>query len=307
MDMKRLVVLALVVCALAYVVYRIGLEDILSVLPKAATPGLLVFFVLHATNVVVRGYRWRMLLNERFPLTEGFRLIFLTAFYNQVSPVRLGDVWRVNECKLSGLGRCTASIITEKVIDVIVLLIVVVASLSSLGMRAESQVVQGVMSSLFMIVAAFLGLQALKQKWFWALASRFIRVEDDQHIHVADFMKERKMFVSAFIITMLIWAIDLVNFWYLANLITPVRFEMTSVALLVSALIGSSIITSVGVAQVLVMIGVLGMNTAPVNAAAIAILWGLVGIWLQIPIGFVIDAWMKQPRQNVIAHKSKKR
>ncbi len=299
MDWKRIIILALVVCALIYVIYRVGISEILAVLPKAFVPGLLVFFLLQYANWVLRGARWRMLLKEDFSLWEGFRLIFLTIFYNQVSPIRLGDLWRVNECKLSGLGRCTASIITEKVIDVGVVLILVLASISAMGLGADSQFSQGIMGSLAMIVTAFVGLQVLKQKWFWELAGKFIKVEEGQHLHVNDFLKERRMFVKVFLMTILIWSIDLTNFWYLANLIVPVRFEFSSIALLVSALIGSSLITSVGVAQVLVLMGVLSLNIPAVDAAAVGILWGLVGVWVQIPLGFIVEMWGKKAQRQI--------
>jgi uncharacterized protein (TIRG00374 family) len=294
MDWKRLIILLLVVTALIYVIYRIGINEILSVLPKALRPELLVFFVLYYFNVTLRGYRWKTLLDDSISLTEGFRLIFLTTFYNYISPVRLGELWRVNECKSSGLGRCSAAIVTEKVIDVGVILILVLVSLTFLGMGTESQIAQGIVGSVMMIVMAFVALQVLKHEKFWKIAGKFMKIKKGQHFHVREFLKERKMMLKVFVISLFIWLVDIFSFWYLANLIIPISIEISSIAYLISLLIGSSMITSVGVAQILVLIGVFSLTLSVVDAGAIGILFGVVAIWIQLPLGLIVDTWWKK-------------
>ncbi len=290
-DLGRIVLLGLVIIALGYVLHRIGVSQVLSVLPRALRPELVIVFSLFYFNTLVRGFRWRLLLSTRIKILESFRYIFLTNFFNVISPVRFGDLWRIKECKKYGLGRTTAAIITEKVIDVSAIAIIVLGSLSLLNIGLGSQIQQGVIGAGVMVVVAFVALNILRSEMFWKLASKFAPTSKEAHVEVREFLRERKKIGAAFILTFLIWSVDLFNFWIIANMITGVSAGVAVLALLTSSLLGSSMITQFGVAQMLVLIlalKTLGVNS--VDAGAISILFGSITTWVQIPIGYLIHS-----------------
>ena len=86
---------------LAILLSQVGWQQTLETLGKAKLPHLAVAFVLYLVGIVVRAYRWRILLNALkidIPLARLTTLYFVGTFFNNILPTGIGgDVVRVYE------------------------------------------------------------------------------------------------------------------------------------------------------------------------------------------------------------------
>ena len=86
---------------LAILLSQVGWQQTLETLRKARWPHLAVAFVLYLVGIVVRAYRWRILLNALrmdIPLAKLTSLYFIGTFFNNILPTGIGgDVVRVYE------------------------------------------------------------------------------------------------------------------------------------------------------------------------------------------------------------------
>jgi glycosyltransferase 2 family protein len=84
---------------LGYVLHKVGLKETLSRFLTAAPHWLLLSLVLYIIGVLVRAYRWQVLLaalDRPVRLTNLFWLYFVGSFFNQLAPSGIGgDVMRV--------------------------------------------------------------------------------------------------------------------------------------------------------------------------------------------------------------------
>lgn len=288
MRIVKHLMLLLALGALFYVVYRIGPGNILSVLPKALNPRLLLVFGIYYFTIFLRGVRWRIMLRESISYPEAFKIVFSTAFFNLVSPVRMGELWRIKKCSRFGLGRVTTATIVERSADVFVTILIAIAAFSTIGIGFQSQILPGAIGAGLLLVLAFVGLTVMQDKRFWNFVGRYFKIGKNEHRSVKELLANRWLILKAVVVTFFIWGFDVFNFYNLANIIAPISIGFVAIALLVSALLGSSIISQVAVAQVLLMIGILSLKVPYASAAAIAILMGIVYYWIQIPIGYLI-------------------
>lgn len=86
---------------LAFLLTQVGWQQTLETLGKARFPYLAAAFVLYLVGIVVRAYRWQILLSGLridIPLTKLTALYFIGTFFNNILPTGIGgDVVRVYE------------------------------------------------------------------------------------------------------------------------------------------------------------------------------------------------------------------
>lgn len=84
---------------LAFLLTQVGWQQTLETLGKARFPYLAAAFVLYLVGIVVRAYRWQILLSALridIPLTKLTALYFIGTFFNNILPTGIGgDVVRV--------------------------------------------------------------------------------------------------------------------------------------------------------------------------------------------------------------------
>ncbi len=287
-NIAKILFLILAIGALVYVVYRIGLEEILSTLPGALKPDIFLFLVIYYFSTVLKGIRWRMLIMKNISLWEAFRHVYVANFFNYASPVRMGELWRINECRKYGIGAAASATIVERVLDVVAVLFMGGAFLSSISSGIASQAVRSIWASFIMIIAAAAALKILKYKKTWSFVGRFLHVGSDDHESAQRLMDEKKILLKSFILTIMIWIMNVVYFWIIANLIAPVALAVSGAIWLSAVLLGSPFITSVGVTHILLIIGMLSLELSYVDAAAIGILAGALTCWIHIVIGYIV-------------------
>lgn len=84
---------------LAFLLTQVGWQQTLETLGRARFPYLAAAFVLYLVGIVVRAYRWQILLSALridIPLTKLTALYFIGTFFNNILPTGIGgDVVRV--------------------------------------------------------------------------------------------------------------------------------------------------------------------------------------------------------------------
>ncbi len=100
-KLLNLLKIGLSLVLLAILVKQVGWQQTLQTLGKAKLPHLAAAFVLYLVGIVVRAYRWRILLSALgmdTPLSKLTNLYFVGTFFNNILPTGIGgDVVRVYE------------------------------------------------------------------------------------------------------------------------------------------------------------------------------------------------------------------
>lgn len=137
MTAKRLLfILASVVVSavsLALVLRAVPIDDVIESL-RGADPGYLLLVLLCVTmSLLTRGIRWWLLLDRRISVVESFHMINVMFLGNQL-PFRLGEVARGILATRRGVPLVVsgASIIVERLIDMLIVVVVIAFAVSQL-------------------------------------------------------------------------------------------------------------------------------------------------------------------------------
>ncbi len=149
---------------LAFITRDIPVGKVVDSLRAADAGYLLLSFVFVALALVVRGMRWRELLNRRITVLQATHLVNVMFLGNQL-PFRAGEVARTVLARPLGIPVATAatSIVVERLIDSVIVVCVIAASVSQLP-DAPPEVTEG--AALFGLLAffAFLTLMLLARR-----------------------------------------------------------------------------------------------------------------------------------------------
>jgi uncharacterized protein (TIRG00374 family) len=186
---------------------------------------LLPFAAVGALELLVRGARWRLLLkpsNPEIRLLDSFRLETAGLALNNILPMRLGELVRATfAARLFKIPLLTvlATILVERLVDIIVLFLMFVAAARLGGITGGFLDYNGLLWALFAGVAA--GIAALifadelvAHAWFSGFFARFPRVRA-LFERVAMGVKGFHSFKSGALILLLAalqWLLDAVNF-----------------------------------------------------------------------------------------------
>ena len=114
----------------------------------AADPGLLLLsFGLVAASLILRGIRWSVLLDRRIPVVQATHMVNVMFLGNQL-PLRLGEVARSVLATRSRvpLGTAASSIVVERLIDTLIVVLMIAASVGGSREVSERAAVFGVLA-----------------------------------------------------------------------------------------------------------------------------------------------------------------
>ena len=117
--------------SLAWILRAVPISDVIESLRSADPVYLLLSLLVVAMSLLTRGVRWWILLNRRISVVESFHMINVMFLGNQL-PFRLGEVARGVLATRRGVPLVTSgtSIVVERLIDVLVLVLVIAATVS---------------------------------------------------------------------------------------------------------------------------------------------------------------------------------
>jgi uncharacterized protein (TIRG00374 family) len=112
---------------------------------RRASPGwILLAEVAYVAFILVRGWRWQVILRASAPragLGDATAVTAIGFALNSVSPFKLGELLRIGaiapRVKI-GVGEATATVVVERVLDVLALLVIAVAAAAISGGSSNS-------------------------------------------------------------------------------------------------------------------------------------------------------------------------
>jgi uncharacterized protein (TIRG00374 family) len=112
-----------------YLIYRIGVTDLIDTLKNAYIPYLIIGMVLTPIFILPLAFKWYIILKRQgFDLSFLFvlKLYYMGAFYGFITPARVGSLMRALYLKKKtkrGLVECASSIVLERIMDLFVIFI----------------------------------------------------------------------------------------------------------------------------------------------------------------------------------------
>ena len=132
--------IAAALLVLVWFLNDLSVEEILDRLSRANPWLIVAAFVVYGMNFPMRTLRWRILLNNavkheettpKYTMWGLFQILYISWFVNGVIPLKMGDVYRAYMARANygtSLTRTLGTVFTERVLDVVTLIVIVLAS-----------------------------------------------------------------------------------------------------------------------------------------------------------------------------------
>lgn len=158
---------------------RFDITHLGHVLATAQWIPILMALVLFFVALVVRAWRWRIMLQPLVPISFGdvFSAMSIGYFANNVLPLRMGEIYRAHVVyEMSGLSRSAAfgSIVVERMVDLISMLPYLAAALLMFPLPAMMQAAAWTLGIVGTALMVFLVWLVLDRERSMALARRML-------------------------------------------------------------------------------------------------------------------------------------
>ena len=141
--------IAAALLVLVWFLNDLSIEDIFDRLSRANPWLIVAAFVVYWLNFPLRTLRWRILLNNavkheettpKYTMWGLFQILYISWFVNGVIPLKMGDVYRAYMARANygtSLTRTLGTVFTERVLDVVSLILIVLVSSVFVLQQAE--------------------------------------------------------------------------------------------------------------------------------------------------------------------------
>jgi len=270
-NWRTIAPLAVVIPLFAYLAQKsIDLPKTWEAIHSANMLFFLAAFVIYYLSFPLRAIRWRMLLEnvgytkandvELPNLGKLGEIIYISFFANVVVPARLGDLYRAYLLRQeTGLPttRSFGTVLAERLLDLIILLLLsILAVMVSLHAKLPSQVQVGLIFTLGLVIAGFIGLLGLRL-WGEHIAALVpLRFRDHYNHFQEGILGSFRHLPTLSGLTVVVWSCEALRFFFIAvcvNLISGTFIHVLSAALfiaLIEALLTAVPFTAGGVGLV---------------------------------------------------------
>lgn len=264
---------------------------------------------VYVGTIVLRAARWRWMLAVAGAGTTAGTTVppvgYLTAvlmvswFFNCILPAKLGDAYRIYRIKVDDGIRYSVgfgTVLTERVIDLIVLvLMLVISALIAFHGNLPSDASKALWAGVVLSILAVVGLIVL---WFFRdhiEAWLPVRWRNQwQALQLSVFVNLRRPLVPA-VMSVVIWSMEASRVFLVAKALNvQLGFEMAIFVGLMAALLTTLPFTPAGLGVVEVaMVSVLKLAGVPVDlAGSVALLDRLITYWGLIAVGALVYLYM---------------
>jgi uncharacterized protein (TIRG00374 family) len=233
---------------LGWVVWRTDWAEVYQRLREADPILLLVAFLLALANLVMRAWRWRIMLepeDSESPFNTIFDIVNLGYLANNILPARLGDILRgylAGEWTRASLAYSLSTTVVERILDTLVVVLLLFATLPFLPVpevAARTGVWVGIA---FLLAAAAFGIAAWQREWSERLLRRLLLpLPLDEQLWGArlvslldgfSLVRQPGRLARVLVVTAGIWIATLVSYW-----LTIRAFGMDALSLLSAAFV----------------------------------------------------------------------
>lgn len=316
LNKKSILLYVVAFLLLILLLWYIGVQQIVANLQSVNIPILAVAALMLAFSILLRGIRWKYILatsGNRIGTLRSWSLVYLGWFANGLVPAKVGDLVRAfavrkeNNCPL---GKGFASLVIERILDTVVIVVLVVLSIllvsQAIGFVSSASwvtisIVLGIALALGLFVFAVL---CIKRQAF--VARIFTRLFGSKHAKetkgfaqdlgtsFSDFASRKKMLVGIILLSLVIWLFNFPKFYVVfisMGLYPPLALVAT--ATFVSDAWGMVPITPGGIGsvefgQTLFVIWIVGISSSAL-AAAVVLLDRVVSFWIPMLIGGIVS------------------
>ncbi len=180
---QALIMLMIGAALLVALLVTVDLGDVGRALEAASVLGVLAGIALYLGFILVRGWRWQVILQASAPQSRIGDAMAITALgwaANAVVPFKLGDVLRIATMARRarvGLGEAGATVVLERVLDVLTLLFLAILSGAASGGQSSGTsvwqrlAVLSIISAMTAVVAFWLVRDEERSLRLWTLVS----------------------------------------------------------------------------------------------------------------------------------------
>ncbi len=175
---------------------RFDLSHLGHVLATARWVSVLMALVLFLAALVLRAWRWRIMLTPLVPISFGnvFSAMSIGYFANNVLPLRMGEIYRAHVVyEMSGLSRSAAfgSIVLERMADLISMLPYLAAALILFPLPRAMQAAAWTLAVVGLAIMAFLIWLVLDRERSMAMVRRMLSVLPPRLAHAGAALMEK--------------------------------------------------------------------------------------------------------------------
>lgn len=315
LSKKMILLYIIAILAIILMFWYIGIQQIIHNLQSANLLTLSVAAFVQSFSILMRGIRWKYILKTSdgdISTLSSYSLIYVSWFANGLVPARIGDLVRAFAIKREDnypLGKGFASLVIERLLDVIVNIIFMLLFLTlvsnAFGLISSSSwvtlsFVLGVTLALALII--FIVLCIKKQGLIARILSRIFGSKyagetagfaQGLRTSFGDFVSGKKLMLSIIFLSLVTWIIDVPKFYlvFMSLNLYPSIIAVAAAAFVTNAWamvpIAPGGIGSVEIGQTLFVIYMVGLS-APM-AAAVVLLDRIVTFYIPVLIGGILS------------------
>nr|WP_321496395.1 lysylphosphatidylglycerol synthase transmembrane domain-containing protein [uncultured Methanolobus sp.] len=305
---KKTIVSFLISFLILYILVKnVDAESVLNVSRTASLPLLITAFIVHYLSFLVRGTRWKTLLNiigissNTLKLTK---MVFLSWFVNSIVPAKLGDIYRSYLLKKSTETPISASlgtIFVERIFDIAVLLLLLTSSgLLIFKNNIPQQISEAMGIGYLLLIIICIGLICS-----WLFRDRiFELIPEKIHFHTRNLhngvyisLSSKSTVFKTILLTLVIWTLEASRFMLVTkSLGLHLGFELIIFVVLAASLLTAIPLTPAGLGAVEVsivfLLGIFGVGTA--TGTSVALLDRLISYWSILVTGTAVYIFDKE-------------
>ena len=304
LSLKTALSFLLAFLILYYLFKKIDFEKITSILRTANLFCLIIAFFFFYLSILVRGIRWKMLLNNigfAGKIKEITEILFISWFVNVIVPAKIGDLYRAHLMNRNfdfSTMKSLGTIFTERIFDIMILFVLLgLSGLSVFGDKMPD-LVRNLLFSVFIFVSILMVILLIMKKFGNLISKivpgRFRGFYDRFAIGTTGAVKNVPV---VGILTAVIWLLEAGRLYFvLFSIDITLSVHLIIFVALASALLTTLPITPAGLGAVeFAIVGILIIFNVDKNiAVSVAILDRLISYWSIMPLGLVVYSVSKK-------------
>ncbi|MGD1005065.1 MAG: lysylphosphatidylglycerol synthase transmembrane domain-containing protein [Methanoregulaceae archaeon] len=297
-----------------FILYRINLSDILTILLKTNIPLLFLAISLNFIAVVPKALKWKIIVNSQkkaFSLIESIKAFFVGFAFSTLTPAKVGDfikVFYISD-KDYRVGKALSTIVIDRLIDIVLLLSLALIGIYTFSILFHIEILS-IGTLVIIAISLILGfyimlnkeiLSAILRPFFNFFVPKQLKDKISDYYHdffigLSIYFSDRQCFFSSIFIGIVSWIPPFLYAYVLALSIginVDIFFFVLVIPIISLLDLLPISISGIGTRDIalIFLFGLKGI--APEQAIAFSLIYLFLSYWLIALIGAAI--WLKYP------------
>lgn len=299
---KKTIISFIVSFAILYfLIKNIDIKNVIVVSKNLNIPIYFLAFVVHYSSFLIRGLRWKKLLNTisiQARASAIIEMVFLSWFANSIVPAKIGDVYRgylLKQHNSAPISTSLGTIVVERIFDISLLLILLsISGVLLFKEKMPEQIAQSLEIGYILLGLAIIGLVLLnlfKSHILRLVPDKLSIIFENLHDGIYDSFSNANTFVYVAVFTLMIWFLEAGRFFLVTRALgVDLNLPVIIFVVLAASLITAIPLTPAGLGAVEVSIvgilAIMGIDTA--IGTSIALLDRIISYWSILAVGAVV-------------------